>query len=90
MLAWNLGHHDFAPRHLAGKYMGVHVTLTGVRGMYAPILAVVIYELLEGLRPGLGPWVLALSLLLTLSGTVGFHVMARKMGSRRMAARRTD
>ena len=31
-LAWTLGHLDFAPPHRASQYMGVHVTLTGVRG----------------------------------------------------------
>ncbi len=42
-LAWNLGHHDFAPRHLATLYMGIHVTLTGVRGAIASFLGVLLY-----------------------------------------------
>ncbi|TVQ32769.1 MAG: MFS transporter [Phycisphaeraceae bacterium] len=60
-LAWNLGHHDFAPKHLASIYMGIHVTLTGVRGAIAPFLGAAIYAdwSLFGGRiawKGLGPW----------------------------------
>lgn len=43
MLAWNLGHHDFARRDLATIYMGIHVTLTGVRGIIGPFLGLVLY-----------------------------------------------
>src|SRR5690606_6337046 len=31
-LGWNLGHNDFASLGRTQHYMGVHVTLTGVRG----------------------------------------------------------
>ncbi|MEM1211846.1 MAG: hypothetical protein AAGI68_06045 [Planctomycetota bacterium] len=53
MLAWQLGHNDFTDRRLAAVYMGVHVTLTGVRGLIAPFLAI---ALLEGVStwPGVG------------------------------------
>ncbi len=44
MLAWNLGHHDFAPRGLATIYMGIHVTLTGVRGAIAPFIGTLLYS----------------------------------------------
>ncbi|MGD9693004.1 MAG: MFS transporter [Phycisphaerales bacterium] len=43
MLAWDLGHHDFARRDLATLYMGIHVTLTGVRGAIAPFLGTLLY-----------------------------------------------
>lgn len=43
MIAWNLGHHDFARRDLATLYMGIHVTLTGVRGAIAPFLGALLY-----------------------------------------------
>ena len=46
-LAWTLGHLDFAPAHRASQYMGVHVTLTGVRGLIAPFVGVSLYLLLE-------------------------------------------
>lgn len=42
-LAWNIGHNDFAPSERAGVYMGVHVTLTGIRGAFAPFLGMALY-----------------------------------------------
>ncbi|MEO1128778.1 MAG: MFS transporter [Planctomycetota bacterium] len=44
MLAWSLGHHDFASRELASIYMGIHATLTGVRGALAPFLGTFLYQ----------------------------------------------
>lgn len=79
VLAWNLGHHDFAPAHRASQYMGVHVTLTGVRGLIAPFLGVWLYEVLNDTRPGLGNWVFAFTLLLNIAGATGFVLLARKM-----------
>lgn len=80
VLGWNLGHHDFAPPHLEGQYMGVHVTLTGVRGLIAPTLGVGLYEWLEAGGSGAGPWALALAFLLSLGGAAAFVVMARGRG----------
>ena len=40
MIAWQLGHNDFADKRLAALYMGIHQTLTGVRGAFAPFLGV--------------------------------------------------
>ena len=51
VLAWNLGHQDFAPPGRDSQYMGVHVTLTGIRGLMAPFLAVGIYQLLDSGSP---------------------------------------
>jgi MFS family permease len=42
-LAWSIGHNDFAPSTRAGLYMGVHVTLTGIRGAIAPFLGMALY-----------------------------------------------
>jgi Major Facilitator Superfamily len=54
-LAWNLGHNDFAPPDRVGLYMGVHVTLTGMRGAVAPFLGMALYLGWEAHRvPGLG------------------------------------
>ena len=53
-LGWNLGHNDFASVGRAQHYMGVHVTLTGVRGAIGPPAGILIYQWLESLRPGLG------------------------------------
>lgn len=79
MLAWQLGHHDFAPKERAGEYMGVHVTLTGVRGLIGPILSVLLYNTLAAQNPEYGPWVLVLCLSLVVAGAFGFNAMARKM-----------
>ncbi len=78
VLGWNIGHHDFAPIDKAAHYMGAHVTLTGIRGLLAPIIGVSLYEILDWLRPGAGSWALALSLALTVTGAVWFVVMARR------------
>jgi hypothetical protein len=80
-LAWNLGHLDFAPpSHKATQYMAVHVTLTGVRGIIAPLLAVTIYQYLEAVRPGSGAWVFAFSVVLCAAGGIGFYLLSRAMG----------
>jgi MFS family permease len=79
VLGWNLGHHDFAPAQRASQYMGVHVTLTGIRGLLAPMIAVSLYEALEWLRPGAGAWTLALCLGLNLTGAVWFVLMRRTL-----------
>lgn len=47
VLAWNLGHQHFAPPHRDAEYMGVHITLTGVRGIIGPILGVQLYGILS-------------------------------------------
>lgn len=46
-LAWQLGHLDFAPRGREAQYMSVHVTLTGVRGLMAPFIGVLLYAWLD-------------------------------------------
>ncbi len=63
LLAWELGHHDFARREDAAGYMAIHVTLTGVRGLFAPFLGTWLYASLNpawfGLEAegrGLGAW----------------------------------
>jgi len=42
-LAWQLGHNDFADQQSLGAYMGVHVTLTGIRGATMPFLGMLLY-----------------------------------------------
>ena len=81
VLAWNLGHHDFAPPGRDSHYMGVHVTLTGVRGILAPFLAVGIYKLFEHLSPGSGYWVFAVCIALNLIGALGFVSLSRRLDS---------
>ena len=78
-LAWTLGHLDFAPPHRASQYMGVHVSLTGVRGLFSPFLGVMLYEALEAHRPGFGGWVFAVSMGLSAMGGIGFLILSLRM-----------
>ena len=78
-LGWNLGHNDFAAVGRAQHYMGVHVTLTGVRGAIGPPAGILIYQWLESLRPGLGIYSLVLPLIFVGVGAAGFSHMRRQM-----------
>ncbi len=78
-LGWNLGHNDFASPGRAQHYMGVHVTLTGVRGLIAPALGMACYELVEWRWPGYGAVVLLLPLALVTAGAIGFVSMRDTM-----------
>lgn len=88
VLAWNLGHLDFAPRGMESQYMGVHGTLNGVRGIIAPFLAVGIYELAIAIDPRLAVVAFLATVVLTLAGAIGFTVMSRKMGDQATRGRR--
>jgi hypothetical protein len=74
-LGWNLGHNDFASVGRAQHYMGVHVTLTGLRGGIAPPAGVLAYMALEAWRKGAGEVALLLPLALTTIGAYGFGHM---------------
>jgi hypothetical protein len=80
-LGWNLGHNDFATLGEAQHYMGVHVTLTGVRGLIAPSLGILCYELIEAVWPGRGMAALLLPLGLVTAGGLGFVRMRGERGS---------
>ncbi|MDX2131207.1 MAG: MFS transporter [Planctomycetota bacterium] len=71
-LAWSLGHVDFSPPSETSRYMATHVTLNGVRGLIAPITAVTIYESLKASGADAAPWVLGVSLVVSIAGCVGF------------------
>lgn len=71
-LGWNLGHNDFATLGRAQHYMGVHVTLTGVRGLLAPPLGMLCYEWLESARAGLGIATLLIPFTMVTAGAIGF------------------
>jgi hypothetical protein len=81
-LGWSLGHNDFASPGRAQQYMGVHVTLTGVRGMLAPPLGIAAYHGLEWLAAGAGRWSVLLPLLGTTAGAAGFTRMRRRLDAR--------
>lgn len=72
-LGWNLGHNDFARPEQAALYMGVHVTLTGIRGLLAPLAGVAAYRALDSALPGHGAWMLLLPLVLNISGAFTFR-----------------
>ena len=78
-LGWNLGHNDFASVGRAQHYMGVHVTLTGVRGAIGPPAGILIYQWLESMRPGVGVYSLVLPLIFVTVGAAGFSHMRRAM-----------
>lgn len=74
-LGWNLGHNDFASLGKVQQYMGVNVTLTGMRGLIAPPLGAIVYTLLERRVPGGGRFALLLPLGMSLAGAIGFNRM---------------
>ena len=79
-LGWNLGHNDFTlDDERATEYMGLHVTLTGVRGSVVPLIGVAVYQALEARAPGLGVWSLVFPLILSVTGCVGFVLLARDL-----------
>jgi hypothetical protein len=78
-LGWHLGHNDFASLGRSQHYMGVHVTLTGVRGAIAPALGVLLYQWLESLQRGWGRYALLLPLAMTAAGAFGFTLMRRTL-----------
>jgi predicted MFS family arabinose efflux permease len=49
LMVWNLGPIHYARERDSTNYMGVHLTLTGVRGLFAPLLGMGCYYLL-GIR----------------------------------------
>ncbi|MCC5829104.1 MAG: MFS transporter [Phycisphaeraceae bacterium] len=97
MLAWNLGHNDFADRRLVSLYMGIHVTLTGVRGIMFPFIGMFLvagvdpdgwfgrqFAALFGPFDGIGSYIFILTFVLAVIANIGFHRMARQLaGSKR-------
>jgi len=76
-LGWSLGHNDFAPRGEETRYMALHVTLTGLRGIVAPPLAIFAYYGLQRIRPGVEPWAMLLPVGLIALGAWQFTSMRR-------------
>jgi hypothetical protein len=80
-LGWSLGHNDFAPRGEETRYMALHVTLTGLRGLVAPPLAILAYYGLQRLRPGVEAWAMLLPVALIALGAWQFTAMRREVAS---------
>lgn len=92
MLAWQLGHNDFAKRELNQSYMGIHVMLTGVRGAVGPFLAIWLLSGWDGPPPtlpgvgwtlpafsGIGSSVYAISLGLLIASQMGYLALRRTL-----------
>ncbi len=75
MIAWNLGHLHFAGPHQAELYMGVHVALTGLRGLVMPAIGTAAYQTL-------GPGSLLLAVALTTASWLSFRRLAQADRSR--------
>jgi len=83
-LAWQLGHNDFAPKDQLSAYMGIHVTLTGVRGAFAPFLGMALYVGWDSIgmlpaMPGIGAWLFLISAVLAVSAWQGFERLRREL-----------
>ena len=77
VLAWNLGHQDYAPVEQSGRYMGLHVTLTGIRGLVAPALGVAMYTFLLSKNMHAGAIVFFTGAFLSALGGIGFIVLSK-------------
>ena len=77
VLAWNLGHQDYAPVEQSGRYMGLHVTLTGIRGLFGPAFGMAIYSYLLANDYQAGPIVFYVGALLSALGGIGFIFLAK-------------
>lgn len=81
-VAWNIGHTRFAAAHRSQLYMGVHMTLTGIRGMFMPFVGVLLYRGIHwpavGLDwPGLGLGTLVLGFSVIFACGLGFAIVPR-------------
>ncbi|MGD8416807.1 MAG: MFS transporter [Pseudomonadales bacterium] len=79
-LAWQLGHNDFADQKSLSTYMGIHVTLTGVRGATMPFLGMLLYVGVADL-PGIGAQLFLLAAVLSAISWVGFRRLHQRMAA---------
>lgn len=82
-LAWNIGHLDFAPEAKSTQYMGVHVTLEGLRGLVGPALGLGLYKLFEAWHAGAGGWVFGVAFALNALGALWFAAQSARLGEMR-------
>jgi hypothetical protein len=89
-LAWQLGHNDFSNQRDLASYMGAQVTLTGVRGAFAPFVGMLLYVgMRERVLPvlgiplpefaGIGAHTFGIACLLSAGSAVGFVLLARRI-----------
>lgn len=77
-LAWQLGHNDFADQRALSAYMGIHVTLTGVRGATMPFLGMFLYIGLADWN-GIGAWLFLIAAALSAVSWWGFRRLHQAM-----------
>ena len=82
-LGWSLGHNDFAPRGEETRYMALHVTLTGLRGLVFPAVGIGAYYALGALVAGSSPLALLLPIGATAAGALSFRAMRREQAGLR-------
>lgn len=70
-IAWNIGHLHFADDDKAELYMGIHVSLTGLRGLIAPFVGVLLFQYI-------GVGVFGIGLAMSLAGWRIFSNLARR------------
>ena len=88
-LAWQLGHNDFADQKALSAYMGIHVTLTGVRGAIMPFLGMVLYIGFFD-QPGIGAHLFAIAALLSMISWWGFRRLHRDMQAQKAGGQITE
>jgi len=69
-LAWYIGHLHFADAQKAEIYMGIHVSLTGLRGIIAPLGGILLWQTI-----GWPVWLIALAF--SLVSLIMYRTMAR-------------
>ncbi|MFW6060019.1 MAG: MFS transporter [Phycisphaeraceae bacterium] len=88
VLAFNLGHNDFAKRHDATLYMGLNVSAAGVRGIVAAFLGMGLYLGWESRHwlgitlpafAGIGPYVFLITTACTTISLFGFTSLSRSI-----------
>ncbi len=77
VLAWNIGHQDYAPVEQSSRYMGLHVTLTGIRGLLAPAFGMGLYTILANSVNQPGSIVFYTGAGLSAIGGIGFIWLAK-------------
>ncbi len=83
-LAWQLGHNDFSDQQSLGAYMGVHVTLTGIRGATMPFIGILLYLGIDSggiTLAGIGDLLFLLAACLSMVSWWGFRRLHKAMSS---------
>ncbi len=68
-MAFNLAHTHFTSPDRSEEYMGIHLTLMGIRGLIMPMLGVALLKL-----PAVGLRVLLIAAGMHLAAAVGFFL----------------